>query len=178
MAIISRISRLLVSDLHALLERLEEPGLVLKQAIRDMEESLQAQKLQAQRGQTQLRRLERRGEELASRLLALDEQLDASIAAGRMDTARSTLRRKLQCDAQMALIKRQGAELEDQVVQLRDGIERRDVQLQGLREKAQLLCEVEDREPDDGIASDDGTWVNDQDVEAALIRELERRRAS
>ena len=68
MAIVSRLSRLFVCDVHAVLERLEEPELVLKQSIRDMEEALQAQQLRLQRGCASLRRMHRRAEELERRL--------------------------------------------------------------------------------------------------------------
>jgi len=40
MALITRISRLFKADFHAVLDQIEEPGQLLKQAIRDMEDEL------------------------------------------------------------------------------------------------------------------------------------------
>ena len=40
MALINRISRLFKSDFHAVLDQIEEPEQLLKQAIRDMEDEL------------------------------------------------------------------------------------------------------------------------------------------
>ena len=40
MVLISRISRLFRADLHAVLDRIEEPEALLRQAIREMEELL------------------------------------------------------------------------------------------------------------------------------------------
>ena len=42
MPIINRISRLFTADLHAVLDRIEEPEALLKQAIREMEEEAAA----------------------------------------------------------------------------------------------------------------------------------------
>ena len=40
MALINRVSRLFRADFHAVLDQIEEPELLLKQAIRDMEDEL------------------------------------------------------------------------------------------------------------------------------------------
>ena len=40
MALINRISRLFKADFHAVLDQIEEPEALLKQAIRDMEDDL------------------------------------------------------------------------------------------------------------------------------------------
>ena len=40
MALITRVSRLFQADFHAVLDRIEEPDLLLRQAVREMEEEL------------------------------------------------------------------------------------------------------------------------------------------
>ncbi len=40
MALINRMSRLFTADVHAVLDRLEEPDVLLKHAVREMEEEL------------------------------------------------------------------------------------------------------------------------------------------
>ena len=40
MALITRVSRLFRADLHAVLDRIEEPDVLLRQAVREMEEAL------------------------------------------------------------------------------------------------------------------------------------------
>ena len=40
MALISRVSRLFTADVHAVLDRIEEPEVLLKQAIREMEDEV------------------------------------------------------------------------------------------------------------------------------------------
>ncbi len=41
MALITRVSRLFQADFHAVLDRIEEPEVLLRQAVREMEEELQ-----------------------------------------------------------------------------------------------------------------------------------------
>ena len=41
MALINRMSRLFTADVHAVLDRIEEPDVLLRQAIREMEEALE-----------------------------------------------------------------------------------------------------------------------------------------
>ena len=40
MALITRVSRLFRADFHAVLDRIEEPDVLLKQAVREMEEDI------------------------------------------------------------------------------------------------------------------------------------------
>ena len=40
MALVSRLTRLFQSDFHAVLDRIEEPDALLRQAVRDMEDAL------------------------------------------------------------------------------------------------------------------------------------------
>ncbi len=40
MALITRMTRLFTADLHAVLDRLEEPDVLLKQALREMEDDV------------------------------------------------------------------------------------------------------------------------------------------
>ena len=49
MALISRVSRLLRADLHAVLDHLEEPDVLLRQAVREMEEALAGDTARLQR---------------------------------------------------------------------------------------------------------------------------------
>ena len=76
MALINRMSRLFTADVHAVLDRIEEPDVLLKHAVREMEEELA-------RGEQRARALEHEHEALGERqrkaeaaLKELGEQLD------------------------------------------------------------------------------------------------------
>ena len=178
MAIISRISRLFAADVHAVLERLEEPELVLRQSIREMEEALAAQRAQLQRISSREHRLSRSSAQLKARCEDLNEQLDASIAAQRMDTSKALVKRKLETQALLNNVSEKIDQMHQEAEQLEQDIELRAAQLDALREKAQLLFEQDEQGLETFSQDAPQTWLNEQDVEAALLREIERRSAS
>ncbi|OOZ38928.1 hypothetical protein BOW53_13550 [Solemya pervernicosa gill symbiont] len=60
MALINRVTRLFRADMHAVLDRIEEPEVLLRQSIREMEEALADD-------EQQLRQLIEEGEQIAER---------------------------------------------------------------------------------------------------------------
>ena len=79
MALINRISRLFTADVHAVLDRIEEPDVLLKHAIREMDEELAS-------SEQRVRQLEHERDALADRhgkiqasLTELLSQLDGGL---------------------------------------------------------------------------------------------------
>ena len=89
MALINRMSRLFTADVHAVLDRIEEPDVLLKHAIREMEEELA-------RSEQRVRQLEHEREPLADRhrkvQAALTELAPSSTFASRTATTSSRAR--------------------------------------------------------------------------------------
>src|SRR4029078_10486151 len=88
MALINRMSRLFTADVHAVLDRIEEPDVLLKHAVREMEEELA-------RGEQRVRALAHEHESLGKRkakmaasLADLGNQLDVCFESGNEDLAR------------------------------------------------------------------------------------------
>jgi phage shock protein A len=176
MTIVNRLQRLLVSDVHAVLERIEEPALILRQSIREMEEVLQSQRHELARCEARRQRLTRRGEELHTRIAELDEQLDASIKAQRMDTARNIVRRKLEVRATGDVMAQRTDAVQQQIATLQQCVAERSAELEALKEKVELFGDDEPASTDTA-AEPLRPVIGDQDVEAALLSELERRAA-
>ena len=79
MALISRVTRLFRADFHAVLDRVEEPDILLRQAIREMEEDLNRDE-QAYRGHERDReQLAKRESEFQQLTRSLAEELDDEI---------------------------------------------------------------------------------------------------
>jgi chromosome segregation ATPase len=178
MALITRFTRLFTADLHALLDRLEEPDVVLKQAIREMEDDLASR---AQR----IRHLAHERDHLARQLTEIDrnlhdigEQLDACFRGSDEQLARPLLRRRLELDqlAHRLEIRRDtGAAA---MVSERSGHDDDQRQLDALLQRAELTLDSLATPPHpQGVAGVDAP-VTDADVEIALLREKQRRSAS
>lgn len=177
MALITRVTRLFRADLHAVLDRIEEPDLLLRQAVREMEEA-QARDEQRLRGRNQERgQLLARVADLDQTLAEIEEELGICFAAEKDDLARTLVKRKLEAERLRRLIARKREALEVRLAGLRGRVEEHRSRLEAMRQKAELLAEEED---DAGRL--DESWpvpdisVRDEDVEVAFLREKHKRR--
>lgn len=174
MAFIRRVSRLFAADLHAVLDRVEAPDALLKQAVREMEDELVkgAQRLKALERERAM--LLKRGKELQATLGEIEGKLDLCFAAGNDDLARKLTRRKL-------LTTRLGQRLEENIEALDEDLaERRTTlasqqdQLELMRQKAELFA-AEDRAPFDDVASEHDAVIGDDELEVAFLQEKQAR---
>jgi phage shock protein A len=173
MALIRRISRLFAADVHAVLDQIEDPEIVLQQAIREMNEELARQ---AQQGRWLAREIEAAGVRIAGLQQAqreLDGRLDLAFANGAEDLARKLTRRKLETGRLIEQHQRRRAELEQELAEHKALIASNEDQLEGMRQKAALLC------PQSGGApGETGDSIDDDELEIAYLREKQARTAS
>jgi len=178
MTLIARVSRLFKADLHAVLDRVEEPDLVLRQAIREMEEDLARDGRRMDALHAELQRIAARDSEIELSLGGIEEELDVCFDAGKDDLGRALIRRRLEGRSHRATLARRREGLEEKLVRLESRIREHGVQLDAMRQKAELLAPQE-AEPFGGEARDiPDLRVRDEDVEVAFLRERQRRARS
>jgi phage shock protein A len=175
MPLINRMSRLFTADVHAVLDRIEEPDVLLKHAIREMEETL----AQAEQG---VRALERERGALTDRhskaQRALEEllgQLDVCLRSGNDELARKVIRRKLQTERLDRHIAERRTVVDQQLAERRATLESQREQLDVMRQKAELLTTAPSGGDEWGRTE---FVVGDDEVEVALLRERQRRQPS
>ena len=98
MALITRISRLFQADVHAVLDRIEEPVAVLRQAVREMEEALRDDERQLKLLVHEAGQLEKRGDDLKESLLQIEDELEICFYHEKDELARTLIRRKLESE--------------------------------------------------------------------------------
>ncbi len=81
MALITRLSRLFQADFHAVLDRIEEPDIQLKQAIREMQIELQQNEQRLALLQHEAEQLSNLATDCRNKIVAFDEELDICFAA-------------------------------------------------------------------------------------------------
>ena len=178
MALITRLSRLFKADMHAVLDRIEEPQQLLAQAIREMETALHQEQQQLKLQQHEQRQLQRRLEGLQQKLEASEEELDICFNSGKEELARGIIKRRLEAERLGRVLAQQEEALGEQAKQLSARIEQHRSELEGMRQKAELLA-AEQPDNDTGRGMDDiGVSVSEDEVEIALLREKERRAQS
>lgn len=173
MTLMTRFSRLFRADLHAVLDRLEEPDVLLRQALREMEQSLIDGRRQLKSMQLERQQLLRRRSQSEAGAGDIEAQLDLCFAAGNTELARTLLRRKLEGERLSSSLERRVAVLDAAIAERSQALEEQTQQLQRLRDQAALF-EGEPGRDVDGTCADD-RQVSEADVELALLSEQRRR---
>jgi phage shock protein A len=172
MALINRMSRLFTADVHAVLDRLEEPEVLLKHAIREMEEELTRGEHRARALEQEQITLDDRRQKISTVMAELTEQLDVCFTNGNEDLARRVLKRRLETEKlEKHVAERRAAITKEVEARRKTCIEQRE-QLDLMRQKADLLAEKPS-----GVEACDGTEfsVGDDEVEVAFLRERHKR---
>lgn len=182
MALITRVSRLFRADLHAVLDRIEEPDVLLRQAVREMEEELSRNEQRAKALHHERGRLAGRQTDLQASLSRMDEELDVCFASGNDDLARAVIHRKLEAERLLGALKSKGEALEEDASGLEARLKKHREQLESMRQKTALVAE---RDMPAGLGE---VWpgvdaradfsVRPEDVEVALLKEKQKRSRS
>jgi phage shock protein A len=175
MALINRMSRLFTADVHAVLDRIEEPEALLKHATREMEEELA-------RSEQHVRALDLERDALADRhrkvealLVELAAQIDVCFENGNDELARKVVKRRLETERLERHVAERRAALDKQLAERRAAVDERREQLDLMRQKAELLATAASGGDDWGKTE---LAVGDAEVEVAYLRERQKRQPS
>ena len=177
MSIMSRLTRLFKADIHAVLDQLEEPELVIKQALREMEEELESSQqrlvILEQDQQQTLAQIE----ELQQWLDQINSQLDLCIEADNAELGKHLIRRKLEhetlCEQLDRSHQKQAKEMADQKSKVKEQVEKLSI----MRSKASVFDQAEKQSAPHKtvLSSDPSASISDNDVEIAWLQEKQRR---
>jgi phage shock protein A len=182
MAIITRVSRLFKADLHAVLDRIEDPETLLRQAVRDMEEQLDNEQRRCKLLEHEQNRLTELQRELQENIRELDEKLDVCFESGQEQLTRTLIKRKLESERQDKALTAKTSNLATALASANARIQTQTARLDSMRQKAELLVNAEDAEASSVVSSwaipAGDTPVSDEDVEVAFLREQQKRTRS
>ncbi len=181
MALINRISRLFKADFHAVLDRIEEPEQLLKQAIREMEDELAASEQAIRLCAHEQQLLVSRKNELGAKLAEFEQELDLCFASKKEDLARGLVRKKLETQRLLKRLNSDEQANEKFLAEQRAQLEENRATLESLKQKAEIFAQRSPR--DSRSAYGDARWVaqelavSDNEIEVAFLREQNTRRA-
>lgn len=95
MKLFDRVSRLLKSDAHGIVDQLEERSLLLKQHLRDAEIEVSDKRVRAEALEEQQRGLREQVDRIRARERVLDEDVELALAGDKQDLARFAVGRLL-----------------------------------------------------------------------------------
>ena len=173
MALITRVSRLFQADFHAVLDRIEEPEVLLRQAVREMEEELARDEQRSKVLTHEQRQLVTRETELEQALQDIEDELDTCFAAGNDDLARACIRRRLETQRLGKSYTHKRETVRETLNELNTRVRENQARLESMRQKAELLAGENTRHADDWSTPD--VSVRDEDVEVAFLREKQHR---
>jgi phage shock protein A len=175
MAIINRVARLFTADVHAVLDRIEEPDVLLKHAVREMEEELARAEQRARALEHEHEALGERQRKAAAVLGELAEQLDVCFASRNEELARKVVKRRLEAERLERHVAERRAALAKELAALRAALDEQRAELDVMRQKADLLTTT--TPAGDDFQSGDFV-VGEAEVEIAYLRERQKRQPS
>lgn len=179
MALITRLSRLFTADFHAVLDRIEEPEILLKQALREMDEELARNEQGVKQLEREVASLSDRENAARTTIQKLEQDLDICFESGKEELARAITRRKLETERQLLSIASQQDKTRQALSEAQNLLAEQRSRLETMQQKAELLCEK--KPPSVPLAIDDCHWmtgqcsITDDEVEVAWLREKQRR---
>jgi len=179
MSITKRISQLFYADVHGILDLLEEPEGMARQALREMEESISEREghiaLLAQR----LERKDRQKQRSAERIVELESKIALCLGSEDQEMAKSLIRKTLEYQQLTKHIEQQLTEI-DAEHQKQSCILKEDrARLDRIKEKLELCLSAKDdsssiREELQGVSP----GVGEDEVHAAYLEALKKHQGS
>ena len=178
MALITRVSRLFRADFNAVLDRIEEPDVLLKQALREMEEYLHRDKQQLQTLEKEYVQLEKKTKDIEKSLEQVNQELDICFDSNETELARTQGKRKLEVLRYEKHLKSKLASKSTKIADLKIRIKENKSRLTVMQQKLELLVDEEPQVDGDMFYANLNNVIKDDDIEMAFLREKQARSTS
>lgn len=178
MAVLNRLTRLFRADFHAVIDQLEEPYMLLKQSVREMEEALQKDRSDLKRLQQQQRITDERIKEIEASVLHIEDELNVCFDAENEDLARVLIKRKLESQQLLKSFSTKRASLKREANEIQSRIDDHAPRLDSMQQKLELLSEELPNHQAELVSAPMANVISDADVEVALLREKQKRSQS
>lgn len=179
MALITRIGRLFCADFHAVLDKIEEPDILLKQALREMEEIVAKDIHRSKFYAKEQARIELKINETEENIKKVDLELDICFSSNENDLAKNQVKRKLQMQLYEKHLHNKNSSIKIKNKELDKKISENKNKLLSMQQKLELLMDVEDKCEVDNINVTTGynpnISITDADVQVAFLRESQAR---
>lgn len=177
MALITRIARLFHADINAVLDKIEEPESLLKQSIRDMQVSLEADERKIHLSEIELKQLKLKLSELSKSLEETEEQIRLCFKSNKDELVRSLIKRKLENEQAKTYLLQNKEALEDSLAQLKTCFKEQQSLFESIQQKAEIFSQTEESRVPQAWEFTSNS-INEDDVEIAFLHEKEKWSAS
>lgn len=178
MALITRMTRLFRSDFNAVLDRLEEPEALLKDAIREMELSIENDKQQHALLEVEINENNTRLQMTDKNSLEIQREIEICFETDNESLARKMVRKKLESNKFSQILKHRQQQLEIGMHSIESRIVKNNETLSLITQKFDLLKVNKASTNDNYIHPDNNLFIDDDEVEIAFIKEKQQRTRS
>ena len=178
MALITRISRLFRADFNAVLDRIEEPDVLLKQALREMEDDIHNDEHHMKSLQNEYSQSELKIKELEENIEQVNQELDICFESNETDLARSQVKRKLEMQRYEKHLKSKLKSLDKRKTELKTRIDENKSRLTVMQQKLDLLISDESLMKSNDSFKNISMTINKDEIEMAFLKEKQARSAS
>jgi phage shock protein A len=178
MGIVTRMLRLCRADLHGVMDQLEDKGLLLRQYLREMEQSLQAKQEAMERLGLTERDLRRSLADREKEAQRLEGEIAPVLRRGQEEIARALIRRRRGLEACCLQLRQRIAGLAEEQGRLGALLERQRLERDELVTRVALYHQAqEQRRFDEGptASGEDGLWraASEEEIEWELVQRKE-----
>ena len=175
MALINRMTRLFRADFNAVLDRMEEPEALLKDAIREMELSIENDKQQLVLLEIEINENNTRLRMTDENSLKIQHEIELCFETDNEALARKMVRKKLESNKFNQILKQRQQQLEIGMQNIKSRIVKNNETLSVITQKFDLLKVDKTSTKNTHIHPDNNLFIDDDEVEIAFIKEKQQR---
>ena len=176
MAIIMRLSRLFRADFNAVLDHIEEPELLFKQALLDMQESINNDKGVLKQLLSNHLKTQEKIENGNSLLLQIDNELEICFESEKLDLAKQQVKKKVELQRYIQLLQSDYSSITSEISEYEKRIQENESRHTNMQQKLELFDNQNNTSLfDSNSFSDFNVSVNVDDLEMAFLREKKER---
>ncbi len=169
MTIVNRMSRMIKADIHGIMDKVEEPKLMLKHALREMDELIEKEEEKQRNLASNLVQIDDHEKKLKSLFDASNKQLQMCLGENNEDLAKKIVRKKLEIERQFQL----NGERRQEIIKQSQYVNERLEEWRARRNEIVSQIQLADLKSDASMVDIEGP-VSDDDVEIAYLEELKK----
>lgn len=174
MTLMTRLSRLFHADMNAVLDKIEEPELLLKQSIREMEETFALDDRKIKLLDFEQQQLINKENEIKQSLVELEDKLVICFESDKDDLAHSLIKRKLETEHYLKSLTAQISRSVEIITQLKTQLKEHQTQLATMKQKAEIFNQSTTTNNAVSSWNNPSFFIRDEDVEVAFLHEKQK----
>ena len=178
MGIASRIVKIFKADIHGVMDQIEDQGLLLKQYLRDMEETLNLKDAKLAKKIALRNQIQKEYDKYDQQYRALDHDLTVAVQKGKDDIARMLIRKTKPLGSLCDELAGQVATLDEEISQFKEHLSEQRLQYEQLKIRSaeyfhRTEMQVREKDMQDIIPSNIPGELSEDEIELELLKRKE-----